>query len=69
MAKEFVTKNQLGFSIRENDSEDFAEKVLKIYNDPDLYNTLSSNCKNTAKMYSWEKTIQSLINFYKKSSL
>ena len=67
MAREFVTKNQLGFSIKENDSGDFADKVLKMYKDPDLYNTLSNNCKNTAKKYSWEKTIQSLINFYKKA--
>jgi len=66
MLKEFVSKNNIGFFIKESDSKDFADKVVKLKENPEMYKKMSRNCKVLAKEKNWEKTIIPMLNSYKK---
>jgi len=64
MARDFITQNNLGFAIRENDSKDFAEKVIYLYDHPHEREKISKNAQTISKNYFWEKTIKNMVNFY-----
>lgn len=66
MAREFITGNQIGLSIKENDARDFAQKVIELHNNQDLYHQFVENTKKLAKVHSWENTVQKLTDQYKK---
>ncbi len=65
LLKKFVLDNQIGISIKELDSKDFAQQVIdfrKSKSDLSLYIEQSRKIKEN---YSWEKTIEGLIRTYK----
>jgi glycosyltransferase involved in cell wall biosynthesis len=59
MMKEFVEQNNLGISIETENSEQFADAVLKIHTDMDKYTT----AKITKDWY-WEDTVKPMVEFY-----
>jgi glycosyltransferase involved in cell wall biosynthesis len=64
LMKRFVLENRTGFSIDENKPAEFAEAVIKIYNDPEIHKQISMNCKKIKDEYIWEKTVTPMINKY-----
>jgi glycosyltransferase involved in cell wall biosynthesis len=64
MMKDFVLDNSIGISVNENDPGQFAEAVLRLYNDKQLYNNLSVNAKRVSKDYFWENTSEALNRVY-----
>lgn len=65
MAKNFVEKNNIGLAIKQSDPQDFAKKILKLKENPNLYAKIQENCKKVAKQNSWENTIIPMLNRYK----
>jgi glycosyltransferase involved in cell wall biosynthesis len=61
MMKDFVEQNNLGISIRTNNSTDFTGAVIKIYNNESMYYK-----KDINENWLWEKTVSPLIYNYKK---
>jgi glycosyltransferase involved in cell wall biosynthesis len=64
MQEEFVRDNKIGFVIRDGDSGEFAERVLEIYKNKDLYTELCENALRTSDLYTWESTVKPLVHFY-----
>lgn len=67
--KRIIENNKIGLVHKEKDSDDFAEKVLLLYNNEQIRKELGSNGKNFIENeFCWEKTSRSLINLYKDLS-
>ncbi|MFO8146623.1 MAG: glycosyltransferase, partial [Gillisia sp.] len=66
LVKEFVEKNNIGLSIKDLDPKDFADKVLKLKENSELYEKMSKNCKKVAAKKNWEKTVLVMLNSYKE---
>ena len=64
LMKQFVQQNDLGLVVNETNPSDFAQAIIRFYNDPMLQKRLSNNCIRVAKRYYWEKTSTYLINSY-----
>ena len=64
MMKEFVEKNEIGFSIET--MEEFIQIILFLYNNPRAYKKMSENSYRTGKKYIWEETSLRLVDAYKK---
>jgi glycosyltransferase involved in cell wall biosynthesis len=62
--KEFVEFHDVGIAVDENEPESFSAAVLKLYTNRKLFQSLSSNARNTMKSYFWETTVQPLLSFY-----
>lgn len=68
MVREFITRNQLGYAIRERDSDDFADKVIHLYKNPSILEESAKRAREVASNYFWENTVQDLLNFYNQFS-
>lgn len=66
MMKDFVEKHKLGLVVDETDTNDFIEKVLKLYNDVTFVEECKKNAKAIAEKFVWEETIKPLIDKYNK---
>lgn len=64
--KNFVEELDIGLVVDENSKESFAEAVLKIYSNPDLSKRFTTNALNHIESYFWDKTVESMIRFYKR---
>ncbi len=66
--KEIVRNN--GYLIRtsENEVVEYAEKILELYNNKELYNKMSKNSKKMSKKYSYFKVIDEYEEFFKEST-
>lgn len=64
MMKEFVESNKVGFSVKHNDSKEFADVVTKLYEDKNLAISIKENCRKIAEKYVWEETVKPLIRAY-----
>lgn len=65
-----VKEARCGLVAKSGNYEDFAEKILMLLENEDLSRKLGENGYNTVtKLYTWEKEIPKLINFYKKLQL
>lgn len=62
--KEFVLENKIGSAIKDMDSSDFTEKVLKLYFNKQLLNTFIESSKKISQKYFWEETVDVLIQRY-----
>ena len=63
--KNLIEKVKAGLVHVEKDSEDFADQVLKIYNDKILANKLGENGKHFVETsFSWEQTSKNLVHLY-----
>lgn len=49
------------------DTDSIADAINRVYQDPILRNTLIANGQNRLKLYSWNKTANTLIQLFKKS--
>ncbi len=66
LLKEFINKYQIGLAIKESSSEDFANKVIYLYQNPEQMNKIRKNYKNIRTSFFWETTVKALLNSYKK---
>ncbi len=64
MQEEFVRNHEVGFVIRDGDAGEFANRILEIYKNKELYRSLCENASRTSDLYTWEATIKPLIDFY-----
>ncbi|MFO7844845.1 MAG: glycosyltransferase family 4 protein [Bacteroidales bacterium] len=64
LMKKLVTENNLGLAIKDNDHKDLADKIIHLYNNPDVLQNFSYNCKKIKSQFIWEVTIKNLIQFY-----
>lgn len=63
-----LIKNQKnGFLVYSFSPAEFAEKIIKIYEDKKLYERISKNNKNDSKRYTIENVLTKILNIYKKS--
>lgn len=63
--KNLIEKINAGLVHIEKDTEDFADQVLKIYNDKTLANKLGENGKHFVETsFSWEQTSKNLVHLY-----
>ncbi|MDI6641745.1 MAG: glycosyltransferase [Elusimicrobiota bacterium] len=60
--KEIVQDSKTGFLV--NNTSEFAEKILKLINNPELRNSFSLNAKQIAAQYTTEKMIYEIDAFY-----
>jgi len=61
---DFVISNKIGLVLNEYSKENFAEKVMVLYNSPNLRKKISKNAELISENYYWEKTSEMLINMY-----
>ena len=61
---DFVISNKIGLVLNEYSKENFAEKVMILYNNPNLRKKISNNAKLISENYYWEKTSEMLIDMY-----
>jgi len=66
MEKELVEEYQVGMAIRENDAQDFAQKVIQLYQDQAMRRKYENNARKVAHQFVWEKTVMPLLDSYKK---
>lgn len=65
--KETYIDGQTGFYVRQNDANDLAEKIIKIFSDESLRQQMSQNAReHTEEFWSWEVTAEKLIRVYKQ---
>ena len=63
--KNLIDRTKSGLVHKEKNSIDFAEKVLELYNDPELRKRLGKNGKKfIEEEFVWEKVSQSLVDIY-----
>ena len=63
--KNLIEKTNSGLVHLEKDAQDFADKVLKLYYDKGLSETLGNNGKRfVEEEFCWEKTSEKLIDLY-----
>lgn len=61
---EIIQNNKHGFLV-EPKPEKIAEKIIFLSKNDDIYHKMSKNCIKTAKIYSWDKTANELLNILK----
>ncbi len=67
--KKLIEKVQSGLVHKEKDAQDFAEKIIILYNDKDLATKLAANGKSFIKNeFNWSKTSSKLIDLYNNLS-
>lgn len=67
--KNLIEKTKSGLVHLEKDAQDFADKVLQLYNNPALRGRLGSNGKQfVEEEFCWEKTSEKLIALYENLS-
>jgi len=65
--KKIVEENKTGLVHIEQNPQDFADKVLQLYNNPDLSTTFGENGKRfIEEKFSWEQTSKELVKLYDK---
>jgi glycosyltransferase involved in cell wall biosynthesis len=64
LLKQFVEGNNVGLAMKDKDIADFAQQVIKIYNNPAMVNAFAQNAHNIIQNHSWDNTIKPLIEFY-----
>jgi len=65
--KKLINRTKSGLVHRERDVEDFANKVLELFNDPELRNELGNNGLSFIENeFCWEKVSQNLLDIYKE---
>ena len=63
--KNLIVKTKSGIVHKEKDVKDFTNKVLDLYNDPELRNELGKNGKFFIENeFCWEKVSQNLVGIY-----
>ena len=68
--KKLIIKTKSGLVHKERDVEDFANKVLDLYNNPVLRNDLGKNGKSFIENeFCWEKVSQNLVDIYDELSV
>ncbi len=65
LLKSFVESNKIGFSIKEQDHADLANKVVKIYKNPEILKEIKENYKELSGKFFWENTVETLLTAYK----
>jgi len=65
MMKELIENNKIGLSISSGNAEDFADKVIELYNNPEIRKKYEDNCNKIADRVIWENTSKKMIQKYK----
>lgn len=65
LMKEFVEKNQIGFSVRFGNTQELCSVVRKIYSNPDISESINQKGFVVARQNSWELTSLPFIEKYK----
>jgi glycosyltransferase involved in cell wall biosynthesis len=61
--KRIIDETKSGIVFRAGDAQDFAEKVLEIYHDPDNYGEMGN--KAVVEKYNWDVDSKNLVDLYK----
>ena len=65
--KDFIKNGVNGFIFEREDPNIFADKLIELFNDNELYNKISEDGQNTAKNYDIKNYVDKLIKIYKES--
>jgi glycosyltransferase involved in cell wall biosynthesis len=63
--RDIIEQGKNGFMIYEQNAELFAEKIIELISNSDLYQTISKNAVKYAAEYNIDKYVDGLIKFYK----
>lgn len=66
LMKQFVEEHKIGYAV--NNTKEFAEAVLALYENQNTWQEFHENCKNVRDKYVWDYTIQNMLNFYNSYS-
>lgn len=64
---EIVESGKNGFLVKQNDAKKFSEKILEIFFNKELHQTMSDHSKQLSEKYSIDKYVNQLLNLYKSS--
>ena len=65
--KEIVDDGVTGFIVSVNDADAVADRVRKLYSDPELVAAMSVRCKEKIKNYvSLDKTVDQFVDYFRK---
>ena len=68
--KKLIKRTKSGLVHRERDVDDFADKILELYNNPELRNELGNNGMSFIENeFCWEKVSQNLVDIYDELSV
>jgi len=62
--RDIIDDGKNGFMIKEQDPELFAEKIIRLTTDKQLYSQMSDNASNFAKKYDIKEYVDKLLNLY-----
>jgi hypothetical protein len=60
---DLVQAEKLGFQVDYEDAGQFAENILRILDDKQLYETCSNNVKRVAEIYRWKNVTEPLVKY------
>jgi len=63
--KAFVEQHEIGLAIDEKSPEAFADAILKMHRNHNLYNRFADHALRLIEKFYWEETIGDLLKFYK----
>jgi len=64
---DYITDYKIGILVEPSNSEQLANKIIELLNNPDLRVKLGRNASfEVKKEYSWEKISEKIISVYKK---
>lgn len=63
---DFVEDNKNALLIEKDNVQDIVEKIEILLNDENLRHSISENAVETSKQYSWDSTMEKIIEYYKK---
>lgn len=67
--EKLVLDNGVGLVHQEKDAQDFSEKVLQFYKNPEMLKEMGARAKDLARnQFSWEQTSKDLVNLYQELS-
>ena len=64
--RSIVVDNETGYLIRDRDPVLYADKIIQIVGNRDLRNTMSNAALKRAEMFSWDSTVNGLLDVYNR---
>ena len=63
-AVDAILDGETGYLVEAGDTDDIADKVIKVLSDDKLYRKMSENSLSWIDKFSWDKTVESYIKAY-----
>ena len=65
--RDLIVQGKNGYMVYEQDTEQFADRILEIWNDKNKYNQMSAFAQDFARQYDIKPYVDKLLELYKSS--